>query len=293
MPPNRLIDRTERTRKLPMRILVLGLCRTGTTTLTTALRKLSYTPHHMRSVLAHPQEIALWEEAIASTLTPSSPRAPYGRQEFDILLADYDAVTDIPGAIFAKQLIEAYPEAKVILTTRRYEDWERSMRGSIWCLDRWWLFVGCRVVGITQMAPLVRLVHDVFEVHNGNQYGGLVARRAFERHCETVRGLVPKERLLEVAVEDEGFGWEALCGFLGEEVPAEEFPRFSEDEEGAMRRSLERAWWGMVRYLALMVVLPGLVTVGAVLVYFYIGDIRQARDRLILEPLREYLSGTL
>ena len=36
-----------------------------------------------------------------------------------------------------------------------------------------------------------------------------------------IRGLVPKERLLEWAVED---GWEPLCEFLDKPVPNEPFP---------------------------------------------------------------------
>lgn len=36
-----------------------------------------------------------------------------------------------------------------------------------------------------------------------------------------IRGLVPKERLLEWSVED---GWEPLCRFLGKPIPDEPFP---------------------------------------------------------------------
>lgn len=40
-------------------------------------------------------------------------------------------------------------------------------------------------------------------------------------HCNMIRGLVPKERLLEWKVED---GWEPLCKFLGKPIPDEPFP---------------------------------------------------------------------
>lgn len=36
-----------------------------------------------------------------------------------------------------------------------------------------------------------------------------------------IRGLVPRERLLEWSVED---GWAPLCNFLGKPVPDEPFP---------------------------------------------------------------------
>lgn len=33
------------------------------------------------------------------------------------------AVTDFPAAIFARELIDTYPEAKVILTNRNVDSW--------------------------------------------------------------------------------------------------------------------------------------------------------------------------
>lgn len=46
---------------------------------------------------------------------------PYGRAEFDQLLGHCQGVSDIPAILFAEELIEAYPEAKVILTHREFE----------------------------------------------------------------------------------------------------------------------------------------------------------------------------
>src|ERR1700712_1945979 len=42
-----------------------------------------------------------------------------------------------------------------------------------------------------------------------------------KEHCNMIRGLVPKDRLLEWTIED---GWEPLCKFLGKPVPDEPFP---------------------------------------------------------------------
>ena len=47
-----------------------------------------------------------------------------------------------------------------------------------------------------------------------------------------IRGLVPKERLLEWSAED---GWEPLCKFLGKEVPNEPFPRINDAAGFAVR----------------------------------------------------------
>jgi hypothetical protein len=267
-----------------MRILVLGMPRTGTSSLCLALRKMGYTPHQMRDVLSKPSELALWREAINVTLLPSGSRRknmpPYGLPEFDKLLADYDVVMDLPGCVFAKELVEAYPDAKVILTKRRYEDWEKSMGESIWCLDTWQLFTLCRKLNITQLAPLMRLIHSVFRVHSNNAYGGPKAKQAFEKHYDTVRSSVPSNRLLELDMDDEDVGWEPLCKFLDKPVPKESFPRLNEEQ--AMRSGLEKTWWGMVQYFVLMILLPGTVVIGAYVLYMYANDLRGVRDQWLL-----------
>lgn len=249
----------------------------------------------MRDVLVRPKEISLWQEAINLTLVPSpseksQPRkqAPYGKPEFDKLLADYDVVMDIPSCIFAEQLIQAYPDAQVLLPKRNYSAWETSMQESIWCLDTWTLFVFCRMLNLTQLAPLMRLVHSIFQVHSNNAYGGPSAKRSYESHYEKVRDLVPREKLLEIDV-DQDQDWQPLCRFLGVQPPNEPFPKLN--EEKAMRANLENAWWGMVRYLVLMVLLPGLVVVAGFLVYTYSDEIYAFRDEQILAPLKAYMDA--
>jgi hypothetical protein len=298
MANHRLIDDKEaKPRTQPMRVLVLGMPRTGTSSLIIALRTLGYTPYHMRSILTNPAEIPLWHEAVNTTLVAPAQRpaaqrnlAPYTKADFDKLLGDCDTVADLPGCIFAQQLLEAYPEAKVILTTRAYDDWEASMQESLWCFLTWRLFAACRVLGLTQMAPLMRFLHAVFRVHNGNHYGGPAARDAYKTHYDTIRSLVPAERLLEVEAEKE-LGWERLCAFLGNgrTPPSMEYPKTVED--AAMRATLEKAWRGMVRYMAMMVVLPGLVVVLAVAFFFYYSELVALRDEWVLGPLKAYLDA--
>jgi len=41
-------------------------------------------------------------------------------------------VSDIPAAIFYQELMDAYPDAKIILTTRDEEKWVQSMNKTIW-----------------------------------------------------------------------------------------------------------------------------------------------------------------
>ncbi|KAJ5088920.1 hypothetical protein N7456_012536 [Penicillium angulare] len=58
-----------------------------------------------------------------------------------------------------------------------------------------------------------------------------------------VRGMVPKEKLLEWSVED---GWEPLCKFLDKPIPDEAFPQtnalrnFNDRSDGLVRKYFAR-----------------------------------------------------
>ncbi|KAL6359025.1 hypothetical protein LRP88_09223 [Fusarium phalaenopsidis] len=138
------------------------------------------------------------------------------------------AVADAPASVFAAELIEAYPEAKVVLNYRRDVDaWHKSASNTLaraqhhWplfllsCLDKecfwsWHLYVRFMWPGL-------------FRAIDGNIETGIArcGKWAARAHYNMVRGMVSKERLLEWSVED---GWEPLCEFLGKPVPDEPFP---------------------------------------------------------------------
>jgi hypothetical protein len=69
-------------------------------------------------------------------------------------------------------------------------------------------------------------------------------------HANMIRGLVPKDRLLEWYIED---GWAPLCAFLGKPVPDVEFPHanavgsgWKAREEQANKRWVERAFLNLI-----------------------------------------------
>lgn len=56
---------------------------------------------------------------------------PFTRVEWDQLLADYSAVTDVPALAFSEDLISVYSEAKVVLMGRDIEKWHKSFHDAI------------------------------------------------------------------------------------------------------------------------------------------------------------------
>lgn len=82
-----------------------------------------------------------------------------------------------------------------------------------------------------------------------------------------IRGLVPKERLLEWSIDD---GWKPLCKFLGKPVPEVEFPHTNAAAGGwkAREEQCNKRWIeGAIVRLGCLV-LGFLVAVGAAWFYY-------------------------
>ena len=119
LPPYkpRLIDMVEGQRTRPMRVLCLGFSRTGTISLLAALNELGYHPYHMAEALKDASmDFPLWEEALKAKFLGQGKL--WGKEEFDKMLGRFDGCEDVPCILFAEELINMYPEAKVILTHR-------------------------------------------------------------------------------------------------------------------------------------------------------------------------------
>ena len=62
----------------------------------------------------------MWQDAFAAKF---DGEGEFGREQWDQLLGHCQAVCDWPAVAFAKELIEAYPDAKVLITTRDVDSW--------------------------------------------------------------------------------------------------------------------------------------------------------------------------
>lgn len=59
------------------------------------------------------------------------------REDFDNIIGHCVGISDLPGAAFARELIAAYPEAKVILNTRSdMAAWHKSFDSTLGTFDR-------------------------------------------------------------------------------------------------------------------------------------------------------------
>ena len=119
------INRRECRRVVPMKVLALGLGRTGTASLRTALVELGFSDcyHMMSASVENPPDCLMWSDALAAKYDGVGT---FGREQWDQLFGHCQAICDWPCVAFAKELIEAYPEAKVLVTTREVNSWHAS-----------------------------------------------------------------------------------------------------------------------------------------------------------------------
>ena len=258
-----------RVRTKPMQVLAVGTSRSGTDSLRAALLELGYNhTYHGFDIAMNPGDQKVWYKLWRKKWQGADHASHPGdvritAADFDQVLGESVAITDIDAAAFASELIAAYPNAKVILNMRRDADaWyasnmatmipvQRDLRlwlRSWFCPEHFWL----RANFFCGIWP--SFYRGDFE-HT--------AKWVLREHCAMVKGLVPRERLLEWGPED---GWGSLCEFLGKKMPDTEFPNgnvkddFSTRLEGYYRAANAKADKNMAT-LAGFLALTGVVLV--------------------------------
>ena len=198
--------------------------------------------HYSSVVRENVRDNELWVEAMEAKYHGKGK--PYGRKEFDSLLGHCmvgthpsqlrnrlipgKAVTDTPCIMFYKELIEAYPEAKVILTVRDSpEVWHASFLETIqpFCdflhpnrpatsmyehLFRYFkptapFYAMNHILARNFMYPDMRNIGPIF----------------YQGYIDEIKRIVPSERLLVFNVKE---GWDPLCHFIGKDNPDWDFP---------------------------------------------------------------------
>ncbi|MEO3755802.1 sulfotransferase family protein [Streptomyces sp. B6B3] len=196
-----------------MRVIGAAFGRTGTSSVRLALETLELGPTHgMKALFDDPAHARRWLRL--------ADRADGAHADWDGLLGAYRSTVAWPATFYWRELIAAYPTARVLLVTRDPEAWYASM---------------ARTLYRTRPRDDGRAVADqlIERVVWQGTFGGRFDDRehaiaVYRAHQAEVRATVPADRLVEFEV---GQGWGPLCAGLGVPVPATAFPRVNTTDE--------------------------------------------------------------
>ena len=205
-----------------LKVIGAGFGRTGTMSLKVALEELGFDPcYHMTELFENPSHADSWNAA-----------AKGERVDWETLLGDYAATVDWPACSFYEELMETYPDAKVLLSVRDPERWYKSTLNTIYNLRR--ITSSSKFLKVLgHFIPTVRRVSRMVNnlIWDGTFDGRFEDRRyameVFNHHNEAVKEHVSPGRLLVYEVKE---GWGPLCDFLDVEVPDKPFPHLNDSD---------------------------------------------------------------
>lgn len=195
-----------------IKVIGAGLGRTGTHSLAAALDKLGFGPCY--TIFDMKKHHAIWQSALDGQ--------PINWID---LFNNFQSTMEWPAVLFLQDLVNVFPEAKVVLTLRNAESWYASAASTI--------FPSLEATAqhpdpeIRKRASLSRkiVLHKQF---NGEYWDKAKTINVYQNHIQTVTSLIPKDNLLCFDVKS---GWQPLCSFLGVDVPSEPFPRVNTEAE--------------------------------------------------------------
>lgn len=202
---------------MALKVIGAGFGRTGTASLKAALEDLGFDKcYHMTEVFPHPEHAPVWQAAAEGKAV-----------DWEELFEGYQATVDWPGCTFYKELMQHYPDAKVILSVRDPEAWYKSATETIYSMSRRGFPASLVPLLVPRLRRFVRMVSTIIWQNTfSNRFEDKAyALSIFNNHIAEVKRTVPAEKLLVYEVKE---GWEPLCKFLEVPVPNKPFPRLND-----------------------------------------------------------------
>lgn len=200
---------------MSLAVIGAGFGRTGTLSISVALERLGYGPcYHMDNVFANAEHLARWQAVADGDPT-----------DWERIFAGYAATVDWPGMLYYRELADAFPDAKVLLSVRPADSWWKSFSHTVKRL------IESRDTTHDQhIQSVLAYAHRIIAVQTFgdamDDKDAVIAR--YENHIDDVTRHIAAERLLVYQVTE---GWGPLCEFLGVPEPREDFPRKNNLEE--------------------------------------------------------------
>ncbi len=241
---------------MALKIIGAGFGRTGTWSTFAAVNQLGFPCYHMTEVVLNRQNkshLDFWR------MVANSP--PGAQHDWSQVFARYTATVDNPGCCVWRELLDAYPDAKVLLTLhpRGAEAWYESTIDTIYFTENMWQF---KVLEL--LTPFGRKFGDMSHkliwrrsLH-GTMSDKAKAIARYSAHIDEVKATVPADRLLIFRADQ---GWAPLCAFLGVAQPKSDFPNLN--DRAAIKKTIRDVIRGMYLTLAGYGVVAALLLYGA------------------------------
>jgi hypothetical protein len=205
-----------------LQVIGAGFGRTGTSSLQEALEILGFGPcYHMSVVFKDPTGVNKWDTVGVNRM--EHHRSPT-KQEWEDIFEGHQSTVDFPAAIYYPELLQHYPDAKVILTVRdNSEAWYKSVSETIAPAPPLWDFI-YGITGLNNPVFQRMVLNNIWRPICGGRSQARqkdILIQAFEAHNAKCQATVPADKLLVFNVKE---GWEPLCAFLNCPVPAKEVP---------------------------------------------------------------------
>ena len=199
-----------------MKVICAGWGRTGTRSLKYALEHINGQPsYHMQNILLNKKDAKKWHDLIFNNKN---------NYNWDNIYKGYGACLDFPSCNYYKELMDFYPDAKVILNLRDDESWVKS-----------WNVLNNQILKSFTFRFIAKLPYTSFKLHKDIHNEMILGSRGafqgaktdkekmqkFNDWNQSVIDYVPKDRLLIYKASE---GWEPICKFLNVNIPDIPFP---------------------------------------------------------------------
>ncbi|KAA3676121.1 uncharacterized protein DEA37_0002233 [Paragonimus westermani] len=206
-----------------IQVLVVGVDKTGTSYLKALLEKLYSKPcfHFNDLFTSSNQQLDEWIR-----LPDLEDDKIKLKERLSVLLKDYQFASGFPVAAYLEDLLDLYPNAKIILTVRDPETWLATFRSTTTprdlnnsnqsILKSLFELPGSKKLNKLYRMTLRQVLGQTIDLQNDTQL-----MNAYVSWNEFVNRVVPKDRLLVYNMKQ---GWKPLCDFLQIPVPSTPFP---------------------------------------------------------------------
>ncbi|CAH8429112.1 unnamed protein product [Schistosoma turkestanicum] len=202
-------------------IIGAGQMRTGTTSLKYALQLLfNQSCYHMCDIIYqfHERHILKW----INLFQMYDRCIPIEKYHWNDIYHQCQFAVDYPTCVFYKELMNTYPNAKIILTVRDADSWVSSCRAttaSDMVMTKHITFTEKMIYRLRGLKSLPLLHDHMYTKVFGTNYDRMTndqLKNAFLTWNQEVIDYVPKDRLLIFNPQD---GWKPLCEFLNIPIP--------------------------------------------------------------------------